>query len=63
MEGEARVAVDGKRVANLGESDYFGENALLRYEPRTVTITTNTHMRLVKLTRSDFRQMGLHGRL
>jgi len=67
--GEADVTVKSredpqpKRVATLKAGDYFGENALLRDEPRTATVTASTALTTYKITRSQFQELGLHEKL
>eukprot|EP00930_Biecheleria_cincta_P048179 TRINITY_DN3352_c0_g1_i1.p1 TRINITY_DN3352_c0_g1~~TRINITY_DN3352_c0_g1_i1.p1 ORF type:complete len:797 (+),score=229.90 TRINITY_DN3352_c0_g1_i1:28-2391(+) len=61
--GEADVEVSGKKVASLKSSDYFGENALLRNEPRTATITAKTELKALKITRDQFDKLGLREKL
>jgi len=65
--GEAKVDIDtdGKQVtvATLKAGDYFGENALLRDEPRTATITAESQMSTLKITRDEFQRLGLHEKL
>eukprot|EP00928_Gymnodinium_smaydae_P026768 TRINITY_DN2091_c0_g1_i1.p1 TRINITY_DN2091_c0_g1~~TRINITY_DN2091_c0_g1_i1.p1 ORF type:complete len:799 (+),score=208.52 TRINITY_DN2091_c0_g1_i1:83-2398(+) len=61
--GKASVEVDGGKVASLGEGDYFGENALLRGERRTATITADTTVKVLKITREAFQRLGLHEKL
>jgi len=62
--GECKVEVDGQSVATLKAGDYFGENALLRDEPRTATITAQTpKVEALKLNRSKFQELGLPAKL
>jgi len=66
--GEARVEVtqeDGRtvQVAKLKAGDYFGENALLRDEPRSATVTASSAMRTLKITRAKFVELGLKEKL
>jgi len=66
--GEARVEVsqDGEsplQVAALKSGDYFGENALLSDEPRTATITADTALSTLKITRELFQKLGLNEKL
>jgi CRP-like cAMP-binding protein len=66
--GEASVSVtqDGgppKKVATLKDGDYFGENALLRDEPRTATITAEADVSALKITRDKFKELGLNDKL
>ncbi|CAK9043385.1 unnamed protein product [Durusdinium trenchii] len=42
--GDAAVVVGGRQVALLKEGDYFGENALLRDEPRSATILAKSEL-------------------
>ena len=43
--------------------DYFGENALLRDEPRTATITAEGALSTFKITRDKFQELGLNDKL
>ncbi|CAJ1388738.1 unnamed protein product [Effrenium voratum] len=61
--GDAIVAVAGKQVALLKEGDYFGENALLRDEPRTATIRAKSELWTYKISRAKFEEMGLREKL
>lgn len=61
--GEADVEVNGKKVATLKANDYFGENALLRNEPRTATITAKTDLKALKIGRDRFDLLGLREKL
>mmetsp|Transcript_130916 Transcript_130916/g.245018 ORF Transcript_130916/g.245018 Transcript_130916/m.245018 type:complete len:820 (-) Transcript_130916:263-2722(-) len=66
--GEAAVHINTegggkKQVATLKPGDYFGENALLRDEPRSATITAESDMICYKITRAEFQQLGLHEKL
>jgi len=62
-QGEASVTVDGNKVASLKNGDYFGENALLRDEPRTATITAESELSALKIKREKFQELGLNERL
>jgi len=61
--GDASVDVNGKQVASLKEGDYFGENALLRDEPRSATITAKTNLETFKISRTKFQELGLREKL
>jgi CRP-like cAMP-binding protein len=61
--GEASVLVGGNKVATLKTGDYFGENALLRDEPRTATICAEGSLSAFKITRDKFQELGLNEKL
>jgi cGMP-dependent protein kinase len=63
--GSAKVTIEGVAgaVATLKEGDYFGENALLRDDPRNATITAQTSLNALKITRKDFTANGLNEKL
>jgi cGMP-dependent protein kinase len=66
--GTAKVLVknaDGleKQVATLKSRDFFGEQALLREEPRAATIIAETKITALKITRDEFKDKGLHNKL
>jgi CRP-like cAMP-binding protein len=52
-----RCSKSGERVAVEGAGDVFGEIALLHGVPRTATVTTTVHSRLVVLTEQAFRSL------
>jgi CRP-like cAMP-binding protein len=65
-EASVTVSIDGappKKVATLKDGDYFGENALLRDEPRTATITAEQDVQALKITRDKFKELGLNDKL
>lgn len=67
-EGEASViktAKDGseQKVVALRRGDWFGENALLCDEPRVASVTAVTALSTLKISRSQFRALGLHQKL
>eukprot|EP00930_Biecheleria_cincta_P088362 TRINITY_DN7758_c0_g3_i1.p1 TRINITY_DN7758_c0_g3~~TRINITY_DN7758_c0_g3_i1.p1 ORF type:complete len:802 (+),score=204.51 TRINITY_DN7758_c0_g3_i1:31-2406(+) len=61
--GEALVSIAENQVATLKDGDYFGENALLRDEPRTATIKAKTDLSTFKVTRVKFEELGLREKL
>lgn len=61
--GEAIVYVDGKEQGRLKAGQYFGENALLRNQPRNATITAATKIEAIKIMRDKFRQLNLQENL
>jgi hypothetical protein len=52
--GELEALYDGNAVSRLGRGDGFGEIALLRDVPRTVTIVARSETALYALERADF---------
>eukprot|EP00913_Durusdinium_trenchii_P012038 g11310.t1 len=55
--GDAAVVVGGRQVALLKEGDYFGENALLRDEPRSATILAKSELFTFRISRNVFEEM------
>merc|ERR1719272_784928 len=61
--GTAKVEVNGNMVATLKEGDYFGENALLRDDPRNASIICQAKIDALKITRAAFVKLGLNKKL
>jgi len=66
--GEASVNITDdagvtKKVATLKAGDYFGENALLRDEERSATITAESQLSTFKITREKFQELKLTEKL
>lgn len=54
VEGKATAKLRGKKLANYGPGDFFGEMALLDQGPRSATITADTDMSLYVLDAKSF---------
>jgi CRP-like cAMP-binding protein len=54
LDGQARCLVDGREVARFERGDFFGELALLSNAPRSATVVSETHMRLLVLDSREF---------
>ena len=56
-EGAVSVAQKGRRVRTLSTGDFFGEIALVTDVPRTSTVTTESAVRVLVLTKRDFQRV------
>jgi CRP-like cAMP-binding protein len=54
VDGKASVRRNGRRIATLGEGQYFGELALLDRRPRSATVVSETEMLLLVLGQRQF---------
>jgi len=54
VDGWARVTRRGRKLAELGAGDWFGEIALLSNVPRTATVVAGSALQTLVLTRSGF---------
>jgi CRP-like cAMP-binding protein len=57
VEGEAKVTKNDRRVATMRAGDFFGEIALITDVPRTTTVTADTPVRPLVLTKRDFQRL------
>lgn len=57
VDGDVRVTVEDKKIADLAGGDWFGEIALLTKVPRTATITATSDVRALVLTDRSFRRV------
>lgn len=57
VDGTAEVVRGGARIAERGPGEFFGEMALLEEERRTATVTAKSPMRVLVMTRQDFRAL------
>jgi len=57
IDGKVNVNRKGRRVATRGSGEFLGEIALLEEMPRTATVVAETPVRVVVLTRKDFRHL------
>jgi CRP/FNR family cyclic AMP-dependent transcriptional regulator len=55
LEGSATVTVRGEEKGKLAAGDHFGELAMIAGEERGATITADTEMRCLSMTRWEFR--------
>lgn len=53
-EGEAVVLQGGKEVNRLFRADFFGEQALLKDEPRKATVVAHKQLVVLSLDRNTF---------
>lgn len=57
VSGRAAVTVGGRRVAELGPGDFFGEVAVLREGLRSATVTAETPLRTLVLSDGALMQL------
>ena len=57
VEGHAAVTVGGRRVAQLGPGDFFGEVAVLRDGLRSATVTAETKLRCLVLSNDSLETL------
>ena len=57
VEGDVIVRRGGKKLAELGPGDWFGEIAILTYKPRTATVTASSSVRLLVIGDRAFRHV------
>jgi CRP/FNR family cyclic AMP-dependent transcriptional regulator len=57
LSGKAAVIRHGRRVAELGPGEYFGELALLDRLPRSATVKALTDMELLAISQKDFNKL------
>ena len=54
LDGTASVSRNGRKVAQLGPGQYFGELALLDRGPRSATVTADSDMQVLVLGQREF---------
>lgn len=57
VSGKARASRNGVSLATLSPTAFFGELALLDGGKRTATVVAETDLRLLVLTRSEFKEL------
>jgi CRP-like cAMP-binding protein len=57
IEGSAEVVHHGRRLAELGPGDFFGEIALVENQRRTASVVTTTPSRVVVMFAREFALM------
>jgi CRP-like cAMP-binding protein len=57
VDGTAEVTKAGKKIADLGAGDWFGEIALITNSPRTATVTATSPGDVLVITDRRFRSV------
>ena len=57
IQGTARVARNGRKLADLKDGDWFGEIALITDRPRTATVTATSAVDVLVITDRQFRSV------
>jgi CRP/FNR family transcriptional regulator, cyclic AMP receptor protein len=57
VNGSVRVSKAGRKLADLGTGDWFGEIALVTGAPRSATVTAATPVRVLVLSDRAFRRV------
>ena len=57
VEGAVAVSRGGRKLADLGPGDWFGEIAILTFKPRTATVTATSSVHLLVIRDREFRQV------
>jgi CRP/FNR family transcriptional regulator, cyclic AMP receptor protein len=56
-DGSVVVRRKGRKLADLGPGDWFGEIALLTFKPRSATVTATSPVRLLVISDRSFRDV------
>ncbi|MBT3603656.1 MAG: cyclic nucleotide-binding domain-containing protein [Candidatus Latescibacteria bacterium] len=54
VEGKVSITQNGKQVAELSETDFFGEMSILDGEPRSASVETLTNCFILCISKEDF---------
>ncbi|MGI8493344.1 MAG: cyclic nucleotide-binding domain-containing protein [Acidimicrobiales bacterium] len=54
LKGRAVVRRNGRKIADLGPGDYFGEMALLDHGPRSATVVAETDLEALVIGQREF---------
>jgi CRP/FNR family transcriptional regulator, cyclic AMP receptor protein len=57
VEGTVAVERGGRKLAELGPGDWFGEVAILTHKPRSATVTATTPVSLLAINDRSFRRV------
>ena len=57
IEGDATVRKGGQEVNRLGTGDFFDEIALIKQQPRSATVISETPIRALVITDRSFRTL------
>jgi CRP/FNR family cyclic AMP-dependent transcriptional regulator len=57
IDGTVRVTKSGRKIADLGAGDWFGEIALITDSPRTATVTATSPVDVLVITDRRFRRL------
>jgi CRP-like cAMP-binding protein len=57
LDGTAEVTADGRKLADLGPGEFFGEIAILGDGRRSATVTTSSAGRVLVMFGTDFRRL------
>ncbi len=57
VSGKAKASRNGVKLATLAATDFFGELALLDGGERTATVVAETELRLLVLSRGEFKEL------
>ena len=57
IDGTVAVRRNGRKLADLGSGDWFGEIALLTFKPRSATVTATAQCRLLVIHDRSFRHV------
>jgi CRP-like cAMP-binding protein len=57
VDGTVAVRRRGRKLADLGPGDWFGEIAILTYKPRSATVTATSPVRLLVISDRAFRRV------
>ena len=56
-EGTAEVTRDGKKVADLGQGDIFGEAGMLDDEMRTASVVASSRLKLISMGHFEVKRL------